>query len=124
MGMTRACHRKSAAVLLAALALALPRLLVPPGFMPGMDHAGHAILVFCDPSLRAAFSGHVHSHTEEHADGGACPFGMSGGPALLAEPPSARLDPKVVVIAEPAMTAGPAIVPLVSSHRARAPPRV
>jgi hypothetical protein len=77
-------HRKNcAAVLLAALTLALPRLLLPPGFMPGSDHTGRFTLVFCDPALRAAFSGHVHSHGHDHAGGESCPFGMSGGPALL-----------------------------------------
>ncbi|SRR5258705_4526690 len=73
----------SAAVLLAVLALALPRLLLPPGFMPASDHAGRFTLVFCDPALRAVFGGHVHSHGHDQAGGESCPFGMSGGPALL-----------------------------------------
>ncbi|HZF14849.1 MAG TPA: hypothetical protein VE046_02805 [Steroidobacteraceae bacterium] len=79
-------HRQYAASLLLATALALPRLLLPPGFMPGADHAGHWRLVFCDPVLRAASSGHVHSqgHGHDHGASEACPFGMSGGPALLA----------------------------------------
>lgn len=70
-------------MLLAALALALPRLLLPPGFMPASDHAGRFTLVFCDPALRALFGGHVHSHGHDQAGGESCPFGMSGGPALL-----------------------------------------
>jgi hypothetical protein len=68
--------------MLLALTVALPRLLLPPGFMPGSDHAGNFTLVFCDPALRAAFSDHVHSHGHDHAGGESCPFGMSGGPAL------------------------------------------
>ena len=72
-----------AAVLVAALAFALPRLLLPPGFMPASDHDGHFTLVFCDPALRAVFGGHVHSHGHDQAGGESCPFGMSGGPALL-----------------------------------------
>jgi hypothetical protein len=115
-------HRKHAVLLL--LALALPRLLVPPGFMPGMDHGGHAILVFCDPALRAAFSGHVHSHTDEHADNGTCPFGMSGGPALLMQPQVARIHLHLVAIAEPAIPSQSTATRFVSAHGARAPPQV
>src|SRR5258705_7015235 len=120
----RARRRNYAAVLLAALALALPRLLVPPGFMPGSDHAGRFTLVFCDPALRAAFSGHVHSHGHDHSGGDSCPFGMSGGPALLP-----ALAAAVVPVEGASLNARPAAQSFQSTRQvhvygARAPPTV
>jgi len=120
----RTRRRNYAAVLLAALALALPRLLVPPGFMPGSDHSGRFTLIFCDPVLRAAFSGHVHSHGHDHSGGEACPFGMSGGPALLPAFAAA-----IVPVEGPKLAALPAAqafqsTSLVHDYGARAPPMI
>lgn len=113
-------------MLLLATALALPRLLLPPGFMPGADHDGHWQLVFCDPALRAAFNGHVHSHGPGHDHNGneACPFGMSGGPALLAAQPA--LAQPVPMLQSAAASTDIVFVRTrrVSAHGARAPPLV
>jgi len=119
-------QRKFATLLLLATALALPRLLLPPGFMPGADHDGHWQLVFCDPALRAAFNGHVHSHGSGHDHGAseACPFGMSGGPALFAAQPA--LVQPVPTLQSTVASADSAFVRIlhVSAHGARAPPLV
>ncbi len=119
-------QRKFAALLLLATMLALPRLLLPPGFMPGADHDGHWQLVFCDPALRAAFNGHVHSHGHGHDHGGseACPFGMSGGPALFAAQPAVA---QPVPLLQSTATGTDAVFVRnrhVSANGARAPPLV
>jgi hypothetical protein len=125
MTVFRTGQSQCAALLLAALALALPRLLVPPGFMPGTDHEGRWQLVFCDPALRAALGGHVHSHGHDHASGETCPFALSGGPAFLPVAVAAALPVETVaqLIARPTAHA---IQDIRSdyAHGARAPPRV
>ena len=114
--------RHQATLLLLALAFALPRLLLPPGYMPGTDHSGHFALVFCDPTLRAAFSGHVHSHGSEHASGDTCPFAMSGGPALASEVLTTHLRAETREFA-PAAVFTPAVrTHSIGANGARAPP--
>jgi hypothetical protein len=115
-------RRHQATLLLLALAFALPRLLLPPGYMPGTDHSDHFALVFCDPALRAAFSGHIHSHGSEHASGDTCPFAMSGGPALLSEASSAHHRAETRDLA-PATVFTPALrTRSIAANGARAPP--
>ena len=113
-----------AAVLLAALALALPRLLLPPGFMPASDHAGHFTLVFCDPALRAVFGGHVHSHGHDQAGGESCPFGMSGGPALLPVLAAAVVPVEGANLGAPPATQSFQSSSQVHVYGARAPPPI
>lgn len=111
-------------MLLAALAFALPRLLLPPGFMPASDHAGRFTLVFCDPALRAVFGGHIHSHGHDQAGSESCPFGMSGGPALTPAVTAAVVPVEAIVSGTPL-----AAQPFQSSREvhvygARAPPLI
>ena len=112
------------ALLLATLALYAPRGLLPEGFMPGMDHAGRPRLVFCDPDLRAVFGGHVHTHGHSHGHAGSdlCPFGMSGGAALLAVVATSDTFADIsTAVASPAVT--PASGRRANAaHGARAPP--
>ena len=110
------------ALLLAALALYAPRGLMPPGFMPGTNHAGRTILMFCDPALRTAFGGHVHTHGHDAAGGDFCPFGMSGGPALLADIRVANATAGVVERAPLTSHAPHFTTRPLSANRARAPP--
>jgi hypothetical protein len=110
------------ALVLATLALYAPRGLMPEGFMPGMDHAGRPLLVFCDPELRAAFGGHVHTHGHGRAGSDLCPFGMSGGAALIAVAATASTFTDNSDSIVPA-----ACAPLIgrrtsAAHGARAPP--
>ncbi|MGH8265615.1 MAG: DUF2946 family protein [Steroidobacteraceae bacterium] len=120
----RATRRNYAAVLLAALALALPRLLLPPGFMPASDHAGRFTLVFCDPALRAVFGGHVHSHGHDQAGGESCPFGVSGGPALLPALSAAVVPVEGANLGTPPATQSFQSSGQVHVYGARAPPLI
>lgn len=113
-----------AAFAVLALALALPRILVPPGFMPGMDHDGRWTLVFCDPALRAAFSGHVHSHGHDHSGSEVCPFGMTGGPALLPQLALASSPAALVEHVAPVTAQRFSNSRFHSAYGARAPPGV
>jgi hypothetical protein len=115
-------RRHRATLLLLALAFALPRLLLPPGYMPGSDHTGHFTLVFCDPALRAAFSAHVHSHGSGHASGESCPFALSGGPALVSEPSLARFRPETPEPTLVAIITAAARTRAIAANGARAPP--
>ncbi len=112
-------------ILLAAMALVLPRLIVAPGYMPGLAADGHLSVVACDPDLRAVLGDeHAHHHGRSHADAESCPFGMSGAPALvlaalLFAPPHFAIG-----FLLPTDAAAVADERLPSAHRARAPPCV
>jgi hypothetical protein len=115
-------RRHRATLLLLALAFVLPRLMVPPGYMPGADPAGHWTLVFCDPALRAAIGSHVHSHGSRHAGGDTCPFGMTGGPALLPQVATASLCSEVHELTLVTTIAPATRTRSIAANGARAPP--
>jgi hypothetical protein len=120
-------NRKSrrALTLLAALTLVLPRLLVAPGYMPGLAADGHLSVVACDPDLRALLGDeHAHHHGHSHADAESCPFGMSGAPALASVALPVTPAPDAGSLLLPAASAAIAGERLPSAHRARAPPSV
>lgn len=123
-------RRQRATLLLLALAFVAPRLLVAPGYMPGLAANGGLSVVACDPALRAALTGHVHDHSRghgpghSHADEGSCPFGMSGAPALLPVALAATLAPHARGFFLPNAVTSATGERLLCAHRARAPPRV
>jgi hypothetical protein len=120
-------NRKSrrALILLAALTLVLPRLLVAPGYMPGLAADGYLSVVACDPDLRAAMGDeHAHHHGHSHADAESCPFGMSGAPALASVAQSVTPAPDAGSLLLPTDIAAIAGERLPTAHRARAPPSV
>lgn len=123
MTLTHRQRRRYTAIWLAVLALALPRMMMPAGFMPAQTHEGRFTLIFCDPALRAAFGGHVHTHGHEHG-GNDCPFAMSGGPALLAQFSAAAAPISVVGELLPVETAPLHFTRFHSAYGARAPPAV
>ena len=116
---------RRALILLAALTLVLPRLLVAPGYMPGLAADGHLSVVACDPDLRAALGDeHAYHHGHSQADAESCPFGMSGAPALASVALPVTPAPDAGSLLRPTNIAAIAGERFLSAHRARAPPCV
>jgi hypothetical protein len=116
---------RRALILLAALALVLPRLLVAPSYMPGLAADGRLSVVACDPDLRALLGDeHAYHQGHSHADGENCPFGMSGAPALASVALPVTPAPDAGSLLLPTAIAATAGERFLSAHRARAPPCV